>query len=76
MNQPYAVQPQPIFEVQPFVVQALQSLLGQTLVLETPRGSLSGALKDVKPDHVVVQGTDGNLYFVAVCHIIWIMPVR
>ncbi|MCZ8518126.1 MULTISPECIES: DUF2642 domain-containing protein [Paenibacillus] len=55
-------------------MQALQSIVGRNLVLEPPRGSLSGLLQDVKPDHVALQEADGRL-FVAICHIIWIMPV-
>jgi hypothetical protein len=67
-------QPQPIFQVDPFVAQALQGLLGKRLVVETPRGSLGGVLKDAKPDHIVLQEADGKVFFVRTAQIIWVMP--
>ncbi|ALS20932.1 MULTISPECIES: DUF2642 domain-containing protein [Paenibacillus] len=75
MNQPHVVQPQPVFQVDPFVVQALRAVLGKKLVVETIKGSVSGDLRDVKPDHVVVQQADGKPVYVRIFQIVWSMPV-
>lgn len=67
--------PQPIvvYPVDPYVVEAFKSLIGKYVVLETTRGRIEGCVKQVKPDHVVLE-VHGKMCFVRICEIVWIMP--
>ncbi|CAM3882439.1 YuzF family protein [Mesobacillus thioparans] len=65
--------PMNVVVVEPYVHSALQSLIGKRVVLDTTRGSVSGMVKDAKPDHVVVQEYDST-FFVRIREIVWIMP--
>lgn len=61
--------------IDPFVVEALKTKIGRSVVIETVRGNLSGILKDVKPDHIVVKTYDGDTQFlVRIQMIVHIMP--
>jgi len=62
-----------VYPVDPYVVEALKSVLGKPVVLETTRGALNGCVIEVKPDHVVIE-TRGRKFFVRICEIVWIMP--
>jgi len=59
--------------VDPYVFQTLQSVLGKTLVIQTVRDSIRGVLKDVKPDHIVLQAGDST-FFIRTQQIVTIMP--
>ncbi len=59
--------------VDPYVVQAAQSLLGKVAVIETVRNTQRGKLVDVKPDHIVAQIGD-ELFFIRIQMIVSIMP--
>ncbi|MFZ3590315.1 YuzF family protein [Bacillus sp. DJP31] len=59
--------------VEPYVLQALMTLMGKEVVLETSRGNIRGVVMDVKPDHVVLQAGDST-FFIRLCEVIWIMP--
>lgn len=52
----------------PYVYQTLQSVIGKHVVIETVRGKL----KDVKPDHLLIEDTVP--YIVRIQQIVWIMP--
>ena len=56
----------------PYVYQTLQSAIGKHVVIETVRGSVRGKLKDVKPDHLLIEDTVP--YIVRIQQIVWIMP--
>lgn len=62
-----------ISPVDAYVVQSLQSLIGRDVVVQTTKGSLRGCLRDVKPDHVVVQVSE-NYFFTRIAEIVWVMP--
>lgn len=51
-----------------YVYQTLQSVIGKHVVIETVRGKL----KDVKPDHLLIEDTVP--YIVRIQQIVWIMP--
>ncbi|MED3152032.1 YuzF family protein [Bacillus thuringiensis] len=55
----------------PYVYQTLQSVIGKHVVTETVRG-IRGKLKDVKPDHLLIEDTVP--YIVRIQQIVWIMP--
>jgi len=61
--------------IDPFVIEALKTVLGRSVVIETVRGNLQGVLVDVKPDHIVVRphGND-TTFFVRIQQIVYIMP--
>nr|WP_176757434.1 YuzF family protein [Salimicrobium halophilum] len=65
--------PMQVVVVEPYVYAALQSLMGKRAVIDTSRGSVSGTVMDVKPDHVVLQERD-SAFFVRISEIVWIMP--
>jgi hypothetical protein len=44
-----------VFVVEPYVYSALYNLIGKRVVIDTTRGSVSGIVKDAKPDYVVIQ---------------------
>lgn len=63
--------------VEPYVVSALITLIGKKLVVETVRGSLTGMLMDVKPDHIVIGEMYGNSkFFIRIAEIVHVMPVE
>ncbi|KAA0546627.1 DUF2642 domain-containing protein [Bacillus sp. BGMRC 2118] len=59
--------------VEPFVVQAAQSLIGKNAVIETVGDSFRGRVMDAKPDHIVIQSGDSS-FFIRLQMIISIMP--
>lgn len=61
--------------VEPYVVEALQRVIGRSVVIETVRGNLQGILTDVKPDHIVVKAYDNDtIFYVRIQQIVHIMP--
>jgi ferredoxin-fold anticodon binding domain-containing protein len=63
--------------VDPYVVEVLRTIIGQSVVIETVRGNLQGILSDVKPDHVVVKSYDnGTVFFVRIQQIVHVMPTN
>lgn len=58
------------------VVSVLKSILGQRIVVETVRGSLSGKLMDVQPDHIVLgEKYESSSFFIRIAEIVYIMPI-
>lgn len=73
MNQ--SMHSQPVFMMDPYVVQTLQSVIGRRLVIETTRDSVFGKLVDVKPDHIVINvDGHGRTFFIRIAQIVSIMP--
>ncbi len=58
----------------PYVYETLTTVIGTNVVIETEIGSVHGEVKDVKPDHVVLE-SHGKLFFVRTKEIVWIMPI-
>lgn len=65
--------PMNVVVVEPYVYSALYGLIGKRIVIDTTRGSVSGIVRDAKPDHVVIQERDST-FFVRISEIVWIMP--
>ncbi|PLR86766.1 hypothetical protein CVD25_18245 [Bacillus canaveralius] len=57
----------------PYVYQTLMSVVGNPVVVQTVRGSVRGTLRNVKPDHIVVE-MGGNPFFIRTQQIIWVVP--
>lgn len=62
--------------IEPYFVSALNSLIGKKVVAETVRGSLTGMLRDVKPDHILLGETYGSSrFYIRIAEIVHVMPV-
>ena len=62
--------------VDPYVVQALQKVIGKRIIVDTVRGVVQGKLIDVKPDHIVLKELDDDEpTFVRIQQIVFIMPI-
>lgn len=57
----------------PYVYQALMSVVNQPIGVQTSRGSIKGKLTDVAPDHIVVE-MGGNSFYIRTQQIIWLVP--
>lgn len=64
---------QMVSSVDPYMYQALHSMVGRHLAVQTNRGSVRGKLVNVMPDHIVVE-VNGTPFFVRVAQIIWVLP--
>ncbi|WZL73049.1 YuzF family protein [Clostridiaceae bacterium 35-E11] len=61
--------------IDPYVVETLRTIIGQSVVIETVRGSLQGILADVMPDHIVVKSYDRDtVFYVRMQQIVHVMP--
>ncbi|SET00935.1 Protein of unknown function [Natronincola peptidivorans] len=61
--------------VDPYVVETLRMIIGQSVVIETVRGNLQGIIADVMPDHVVVRSYDSDtIFYVRIQQIVHVMP--
>lgn len=62
--------------VDPYVVQTLQTVIGNRILVDTLRGAIQGTLVDVKPDHIVLkEREDDQPVFVRIQQIVFIMPI-
>ncbi len=62
--------------VEPYLISALMPMIGKRLVVETVRGSQTGTLMDVKPDHIVIGEPQGDSkFYVRIAEIVHIMPI-
>ncbi|MGB3261703.1 YuzF family protein [Paenisporosarcina sp.] len=58
----------------PYVYQTLASVVGGRIVVQLSNNSVvKGVLKEVMPDHVVVE-TNGTPFYVRIQQIIWVSP--
>lgn len=71
MNQPQ--QTTYVSSVDPYVYQTLQGVRNKQIVVETVRGSVTGKLTTVRPDHIVVE-SGGSSYFIRTAQIVWVIP--
>ncbi|AIF67561.1 YuzF family protein [Terribacillus saccharophilus] len=71
MNQPQ--QTTYVSSVDPYVYQTLQGVRTKQIVVETVRGSVTGKLITVRPDHIVVE-SGGSSFFIRTAQIVWVIP--
>ncbi|RFU62843.1 DUF2642 domain-containing protein [Peribacillus glennii] len=57
----------------PYVYQTLSSVVGNQVAVQTTKFSVRGILKNVMPDHIVVE-MGGNNFFIRTKEIIWVVP--
>ncbi|MGM7685218.1 YuzF family protein [Cytobacillus sp. Hm23] len=65
----------PLYFFDPYVYQALSSIRGTNVVVQTTQGSLRGILQTVMPDHIVIE-VSKSPFFVRTQHIVWISPTQ
>lgn len=61
--------------IDPYVYQMLQGITGAELVVQTTQGTVSGKLKTVMPDHIVVE-SGGSPFYIRIQQIVWVIPRR
>ncbi|CAM5184028.1 hypothetical protein UACE39S_05451 [Ureibacillus acetophenoni] len=59
----------------PYVYQTLTTIVGKLVTVQTIRGSVRGSLKNVLPDHIVVE-SNGTPFFICTQQIIWVFPLN
>ncbi|AUJ25345.1 hypothetical protein CAI16_18130 [Virgibacillus dokdonensis] len=57
----------------PYVYQTLQSITGATLIVQTTQGTVTGSLKTVMPDHIVLE-SGGSSFYIRIQQIVWVIP--
>lgn len=57
----------------PYLYQALMSMMDEFLVVQTIEGSVRGKLASVLPDHIVVE-VSGTPFYVRSQQIVWFFP--
>ena len=57
----------------PYVYQTLKTIVGKLVTVQTIRGSVRGSLKNVLPDHIVVE-SNGTPFFIRTQQNIWVFP--
>ena len=62
-----------VSHIDPYVYQTFQGIAGAFVVVQTIRGSVSGRLKTVMPDHIVVE-SGGSPFYIRTQQIIWVIP--
>lgn len=70
MNQPQ--QTTYISTVDPHIYQTLQGIRNKQIIVETVRGSVTGKLTTVRPDHIVVE-SGGSPFHIRTAQIVWVI---
>lgn len=65
--------PSYVSHIDPYVYHTLQSITESMIVVQTIRGAVTGRLKTVMPDHIVVE-SGGSSFFIRTQQIIWVIP--
>lgn len=62
-----------VSHIDPYVYHTLQGIMESMVVVQTTRGTVTGRLKAVMPDHIVVE-SGGSSFFIRMQQIIWVIP--
>ncbi|WP_227394600.1 YuzF family protein [Jeotgalibacillus aurantiacus] len=57
----------------PYVFQALNTLIGKPITVQTTKNPVQGMLKSVAPDHFVVE-INQTPFFIRTQEVVWISP--
>lgn len=57
----------------PYVYQTFQGIIGAMVVVQTTKGTVTGSLKTVMPDHIVVE-SGGSPFYIRIQQIVWVIP--
>jgi hypothetical protein len=62
-----------VSHIDSYVYHALQGFTGRMVAVQTARGTVTGLLQSVMPDHLVVE-SGGAPFFIRTQQIIWVIP--
>jgi hypothetical protein len=62
-----------VSNIDPYVYQTLQGVVGGVVVVQTTKGTVTGKLTTVMPDHIVVE-SGGSPFFIRIQQIVWVIP--
>ncbi|MCM3601890.1 YuzF family protein [Robertmurraya korlensis] len=62
-----------VSHIDSYVYHAFQGIIGRMVAVQTVRGTVTGLLKSVMPDHIVVE-SGGSPFFIRTQQIIWVIP--
>ncbi|MFO1446170.1 YuzF family protein [Bacillus sp. Bva_UNVM-123] len=62
-----------VSHIDPYVYHTLQSIIKSMVIVETTKGTVSGSLKSVMPDHIIVE-SGGSSFFIRTQQIVWVIP--
>lgn len=62
-----------VSHIDPYVYHTLQGITGVMVVVQTTKGTVTGNLKTVMPDHIVVE-SGGSPFFIRIQQIVWVIP--
>ncbi|WLR51242.1 YuzF family protein [Bacillus tianshenii] len=62
-----------VSNIDPYVYQTLQGVKGGKVVVQTTRGTVTGKLKTVMPEHIVVE-SGGSPFYIRIQQIVWVIP--
>ncbi|RIW27809.1 DUF2642 domain-containing protein [Bacillus salacetis] len=57
----------------PYVYETLSGITGSMVAVQTIRGTVSGKLANVLPDHIVVE-SGGSPFYIRTQQIVWVIP--
>lgn len=66
--------PQLVSLVDPYVYQTLQKVVGMRLIVQTVKDTVRGKLKEVMPDHIVIEAGAKSVFYVRIRQIVSVMP--
>lgn len=66
--------PQLVSLVDPYVYQTLQKVIGMRLIVQTVKDTVRGKLKEVMPDHIVIETGTKSVLYVRIQQIVSVMP--
>ncbi|MCY8986993.1 YuzF family protein [Bacillus atrophaeus] len=66
--------PQLVSLVDPYVYQTIQKLIGSRFVVQTVKDIVRGKLKEVNPDHIIIEGSGDSAFLVRIGQIVSVMP--
>lgn len=62
-----------VSHIDPYVYHTLQGIMGSMVIVQTTKGTVTGRLKTVMPDHIVVE-SGGSPFFIRTQQIVWVIP--
>ncbi|TFD99738.1 YuzF family protein [Jeotgalibacillus salarius] len=66
-------QPSFVSHYDPYVYQALNTLVGKPITVQTTKNPVQGMLSSVAPDHIVIEINEVP-FFIRTQEIVWISP--
>ncbi|WP_053361489.1 YuzF family protein [Bacillus sp. FJAT-27251] len=62
-----------VSHIDSYVYHALQGVTGSMVAVQTTKGTVTGRLNSVMPDHIVVE-SGGSPFYIRIQQIVWVIP--